>query len=419
MSTKRRFFLSRPKLRVLLIAVLILAGVFYAGWQTAVWRNIQPLESTPSSSRLRPLVDQVKNKPAAISFAPFWEAWGLVDNYFIGNPDSNARVEGAISGMMLSLGDPYSVYLPKEENELFQSDLSGKFSGIGAEISAINGLPTIVAPLPGSPAEKAGAKAKDIIIQVDDLKTENEHFAKVINHIRGEKGTTVKLTVIRQGNEKPLEIPIVRDEIELPSVTAAVKTDGDLRYGYIQISQFLEDGEKRVKAALQDFTKQGVTKIVVDVRNDPGGLLNVAVGISSLFIDGSTHPELDRTVVWQKDRNENLTAYRLTTAPLAAKQKLVVLVNEGSASASEIFAGALRDYGRAELIGTKTFGKGSVQELHDLSAGGSVKVTIAKWLTPNKSEIDKQGIEPNIKVDSPQSETTKDLILEKALERLR
>lgn len=400
-------------------SILLLLAVFGAGYQTATYSKTTPSEKT--SAKLQSLINQDLNKPQTVSFGTFWEAWGVVDNYFYDKVDKQDRVGGAISGMLASLGDPYTVYLPKEENDLFQTDLSGKFSGIGAEISQINGYPTIVTPLSGSPAEQAGAKPKDIILKVDDLETLNENFAKVINKIRGEKGTVVTLTILREGEEQPFELKITRDEIELPSVTSEVKSEGDLKYGYLKISQFLEDTEPQVEKAIVKFNKEGVTKLVIDVRNNPGGLLNVAIDVSSLFVDTAAKPEFDNVIVWQKDRNQNTTSYRATKKPLAIKFKTVVLQNEGSASAAEIFAGALRDYGRAELVGTKSFGKGSVQELHDLSDGSSVKVTIAKWLTPNKSEIDKHGIEPNVKVEpaSDNSDESVDVILQKGLERLR
>lgn len=375
---------------------LLLLVVFGAGYFAGQYWRVVP---TASGYKVQYLAGQDTDKPESVDFSRFWTAWSVADQGFYGRGDKNKRVDGAISGMLSSLGDPYTTYLPKEENELFQTDLSGTFSGIGAEISSINGYPTVVSPLPGSPAERAGIKAKDIILKVDDKATESENFAAVINRIRGATGTTVTLSIARDGQAEPLTIKIVREKIELPNVTGGVEKSGDFQYCLVRISQFIEGTDDKVSEALDSCAKQGVKRAIIDVRNNPGGLLDVVISLSSRLIDTTAKPDLGKTIVWQKDRDENFQSYPSTQTAKYGDWPLVILVNEGSASASEILAGALKDYGRAAVVGTKTFGKGSVQELRDLTDGSSIKMTIAKWLTPAKTEIDHQGVQPDVAVE--------------------
>ncbi len=383
--------------------LLLLAVIFGAGYLAGqVWRVV-PVDG--GGYGVQYLAGQDDNKPERVDFSRFWTAWSVADQGYYGRNDKNDRVNGAIAGMLSSLGDPYTNYLPKEENELFQTDLTGTFSGIGAEISPINGWPTVVAPLKGSPAERAGIKAKDVIIKVDGKDTEQENFAEVINRIRGLEGTTVTLSVAREGEPEPLEFKVVREKIELPNVSHEVAGEADFKYCYVQISQFIDTTDRKVTEALDDCDKKGVQRAVIDLRNNPGGLLDSVISLTSRFIDVTKQPEFGKAIVWQKDRDENTQVYAADQEAKYADWSLVLLVNEGSASASEIMAGALQDYGRAALVGTKTFGKGSVQELRDLADGSSIKLTVAKWLTPNKKEIDHQGISPDVLVAAETSAT--------------
>lgn len=381
---------------------MLLFVIFASGYFVGQYWRLTP---TDSGYKVQYLSGQDTDKPEKVDFSRFWTAWSVADQGFYGRGDKNERVDGAISGLLSSLGDPYTTYLPKEENELFQTDLSGTFSGIGAEISSINGYPTVVAPLPGSPAERAGVKAKDIILKVDDQGTESENFAAVINRIRGATGTTVTLSIARDGQAEPLTVKIVREKIELPNVTVTVEKTGDFQYCLVRISQFIEGTDDKVMEAFDSCAKQGVKRAIIDVRNNPGGLLDVVISLSGRLIDTSTKPELQKVIVWQKDRDDKMDSYPTEQIAKYTDWPLVILVNEGSASASEILAGALKDYGRAAVVGTKTFGKGSVQELRDLADGSSIKMTVAKWLTPAKTEIDHQGVMPDVVVEAATSAT--------------
>ncbi len=405
-----------------MLGLFVLLLVFFSGFVTARVTD-ESVSGEPISSKLQFVTGQDSGRPQEVSFAKFWEAWQIVDNNFFGDANKVNRVDGAISGMLFSLGDPYTVYLPKDENDIFRADLTGQITGIGAEIGQINGLPTIVTPLPGSPAEKAGAKPKDIIIKVDELETQTSNFAEVINSIRGTVGTTVALTIIREGEPAEIVLKITREVIKIPSLTYEIKEQDGVRYGLITLSQFLEDTYKGAKAALEDFQSKGVDKIIVDVRNNPGGLLDVSIDVASIFIDTAVKPEFNEAIVKQKDRNDKVLSYKASKKSILNDEKVIVLVNEGSASAAEIFAGAISDYGRGRLVGTTTFGKGSVQELKNLADGSSVKVTTAKWFTPNDSTIDQVGIKPDVIIeeqeDNDSGEEKSDNVLDAAIELLK
>lgn len=405
----------------MLVTCLVLAG--FGGGMSFEHRLANT--KMPVVEQIQNLTGQKTGQPQTINFGTFWEAWSVVDNFFYGTADKQNRLNGAIAGMLQSTGDRYAAYLPKDENQLFMDDLAGTFSGIGAEITSIDGYPTIVSPLAGSPAEKADVRPRDVITQIDGVDTAGENFAHAINRIRGQAGTTVTLTVVREGVADVIKIPIVRAQITVPNVDYAKKDGPAGAYGYIHISEFLADSPKLVADAVADLQKQGVKGYVIDLRNNPGGLLDAAVQITSLFIDPAVKLDYGQVIVSQKDKAGTVTTYKVTQAPVLPKLPLVVLVNEGSASASEIMAGALLDYGRAKLVGTKTFGKGSVQELKSLSDGSSVKITVAHWLTPAGHEIDKVGImpttevklDPTVKVTA--GDTSSDIQLRKAVELLQ
>lgn len=386
--TKRK--LARRTAGTLLIVVIFGAGYFVGHFGRVV--------PTDNGHRLQFLTGQSTDKPEDVDFSRFWTAWDIAEQGFYGRNDKTDRVDGAIAGLLSSLKDPYTVYLPKEENQLFQTDLAGSFSGIGAEISQINGFPTVVAPLSSSPAERAGLKPKDVILKVDGKDTENENFAAVINRIRGAIGSIVTVTIAREGESKPLEFKITRAKIEVPNVLGSVQTSGEFKYCLVKINEFIAETDRKTVAALDSCQKQGVDRAVIDLRNNPGGLLDVTVSLAGRLIDTTSKSEYKGMIVWQQDRDGKMTGYPADTKPTLTNWRLVVLVNEGSASASEILSGALKDYGRAKLVGMKTFGKGSVQELRDLSDGSSIKLTVAKWLTPNRTEIDHQGINPDVEV---------------------
>lgn len=348
-----------------------------------------------------------KDKPENVDFGIFWEAWNKLNRNYVGKLDSESLVYGAVSGMLSATQDPYTQFLKPEENKRFKDDISGEFDGIGIEISLVNNLPTVVAPLSGTPAEKAGIKAKDVIVEVDGVKTSEIGFEETINKIRGAKGTTVNLKIVRSGSENPLDFSVIRETVKVASVTYEMKEQAGKRLFYVKVRQFGDDTDVLFSAAVAEAKKQKVDGFILDLTNNPGGYLDTAVDMASYFLDGGL-------VVSEIDRNDKKKDFNTTKkVALANTTKMVVMVNGGSASASEIVSGALKDRGRAKIIGEKTFGKGSVQVMENLSDGSAVKITIAKWLTPKGEHIDKVGVAPDIEIMDED-----DAILNKALEEV-
>lgn len=336
---------------------------------------------------------EVKNtevgKPDSLDFSLYWEAWNKLKQKSVSDPDSKKMIYGSISGMLSSVDDPYTVFFSPEDNKRFREDIQGEFDGIGIELISKDNLPTVVAPLSGSPAEKAGMKSGDIIIEVDSTKTEGLNFNEVISKIRGKKGTKVNIKVVRQGKDEPISFDVERDTIVVKSVQWDTKNIEGKKYSVVKINQFGDDTDSLFEQYIDAVIKDKPEGIIVDLRNNPGGYLESAVNLSSYFLDGGI-------VVAEKDRSGQQKEYKVTKKARLKNFKTVVLVNNGSASASEIFAGALQDRKAAKIIGEKSFGKGSVQELIELSDSSAVKITVAKWLTPNGRAINGEGITPDI-----------------------
>lgn len=357
---------------------------------------------------------------AGVDLSNFWQAWRIMDEKFYGGTDLTKQTDGAIAGMVSNLGDLYTNYLPPAQNKIFKADLSGHFGGIGAELEMRGGVITVVAPLQGTPAEAIGIKPLDVIYKINDQLTKGMNFNDAVNMIRGEAGTTVKLNIIRDGVEKPFDLTITRAMIELKSVV----TEDLGSYSYIKVNQFYEDSGRLFRQYLEAAVKADKKGVVIDLRNDPGGLLEQAVAMIGMVLPD--HPVSDnqdfkdRVAVKEKVKNGTVSSTKTVTTSVAPTMPLVVLVNNGSASASEIFAGAMQDYGRAKIVGNISFGKGSVQDLTDLSNGGSLKVTIAHWLTPLGSEINGVGIKPDVDVSLGKDEkmSSNDTQVKKALEQL-
>jgi len=340
-----------------------------------------------------------------LDLTEFWQAYNIIENRYVGSVDSDSAAQGAISGLVVSLGDPFSSYLPSQAKKNLDTELSGQFEGIGAELTTKDGLTTVVAPLDDSPAQKAGLKAKDIIIKVDDTSTDGLSLDEVVSLIRGPKDSQIKLTVVREKTDLPIELKITRSQILIKSVKSKLLENG---VGFIEVSQFGDDTVTLFRQALTDLAKSSPKAIVIDLQNNPGGYLNTVAPIVGQFIAPSV-------IVKEKYKDGRIEEIRSIETPLMPNVKLYVLVNAGSASASEIVAGALQDYGRATLIGQQTFGKGSVQELFPLKAGSALRLTIAEWLTPKDRQITKKGIKPD---EIIVGEKTADLnpALDKALE---
>lgn len=360
------------------LGVIILGAVFYAGYEAG------------ASSSTRAEVMAVEGVLEGTEGAQYdWRLlgtiWDLLDTQYLRQPiDSEALYYGAIEGIVNAIDDPYSTFFTPELAENFNQDIAGSFFGIGAEIGLRDDYVVVVAPIGDSPAERAGLQAGDIILAVDGKDATNWSVQEAVLNIRGEEGVPVTLTILREGESLPADIDIIREEISIDSVKWEV-LDGGI--GLIELQLFNEDTTPLFAEAVQDLLLQGVNDVIIDLRNNPGGLLSSAVDIADFWLDG-------QIVVRERTRNGEFSLSDRPGAPLAGVQT-VVLVNGGSASASEIVAGALQDYGKAHIIGTTTFGKGSVQEYREFPDGSAVKITVAEWLTPLGRSIDGSGIEPD------------------------
>lgn len=320
-----------------------------------------------------------------VNFKMFWDVWSMVQKQYVDSPVADKDMfYGSLQGMVASLQDPYTTFFTPKMAEGFNQQLDGTFYGIGAEIGLDDvGNIVVVAPIEGTPADAADLRPDDYILAIDDVETTGMTVNEAVGKIRGEKGTTVTLTIGRPGKE-PISVPIVRDEIKIDSVNWKVQEDG---VGVIGINVFNEETPRLFADAVQELQDKGVTELIVDLRNNPGGLLDAAIDLAGYWIG-------DKVVVIE-DTGEDQVELKGMGLPLLGNTQTVVLVNGGSASASEILSGALQDYGKATLIGEQTFGKGSVQEYHDLPDGSAVKITVAHWLTPLGRSINKQGIAPD------------------------
>ncbi|TXG76171.1 S41 family peptidase [Patescibacteria group bacterium] len=335
----------------------------------------------------------------------------MLKQSYDGDIDTSKQAEGAIRGLVASLGDPYTTYMDAAESKDLSDDLKGELSGIGVEVGIKNNRLTIIAPIDGAPASRAGVRAGDIIALIDGKDSSQFTLDEAVKNIRGDKGTTVTLTILR-GTEKPREIAIVRDTITVASVTTTIK-EGDV--GYIRLRRFGDDTELAFRNAAAELASKGVKSVILDLRDNPGGYLDGAVSVSSEFVGSGTIVE---------ERSRHFSDPKTMTANPGGnltKVKVIVLINQGSASASEIAAGALKDNGRATLVGEKSFGKGSVQEVRKLANGSQLKITVAHWYTPKGVNISKEGIAPDVEVKLTNDDynANRDPQLDKALELAR
>ena len=390
------------KLRLILKAfgLIAFALIFYFAGYLIGHKNIV------FEQNFKPKVTNLElGKPKDIDFGIFWDVWNKVTEKFVGDISASKMVNGAIKGMVNSLGDPYSVFMEPSDNKLFLEDLSGEIQGIGAELSTREGKLVIIAPLSDSPAEKAGLKANDEIVEIDGQDTAQFTLDEAIQKIRGKAGTQVKLLIHRADFKEPKEFTIKREVITVKSV----KWEDKNGVGYIKISQFGEDTSRLTAQAASELAAKKA--IILDLRNNPGGYLDASIDVASLFMERGV-------VVKEKYKDGRVEELKTTLEQQFLKNKIIVLINEGSASASEIVAGALRDSRHAIIIGKHSFGKGSVQEIEDLSGGTALRITVAKWLTPNGLTIDKEGIKPDIEIDltDQDQEQNKDPQLDRALE---
>lgn len=326
-----------------------------------------------------------------VNFDLFWKVWDLLESSYVDKSKLNEKtmLYGAIKGMVSSVGDPYTVFMDPKISQDFSNDLAGTFEGIGAEVGMKADGITIVAPLPDMPAEKAGLKAGDRIIAIDGKTTSGLSVDEAVKQIRGPKGTDVKLTIYRKEFDQPKDFVIKRDKIVVKSVNAKMRDD---KIYLIEISNFNDDTQVLFDQAISKAVELSPKGIILDLRNNPGGYLETAIEMASEWVE-------EGPVVSEQSADGKQTPFLARGRARAKNIPTVVLVNQGSASASEIVAGALQDAKEATIIGMQTFGKGSVQNLENLPDGSSVKITIAKWLTPNGTSINDTGIKPDIQID--------------------
>ncbi|MGD2040833.1 MAG: S41 family peptidase [Anaerolineae bacterium] len=359
--------------------------------------------------------DRSANAEEEAEFGVFWEAWHLVEDHFFGETPAMQQVAwGAIRGALETLDDRHTTFLEPTPRQREKEDLSGRFGGIGAYVSQAEDGSIVLDPMPDLPAEQAGILEGDVVIQIDGTEiTPEMSVDEVVTLVRGEIGTRVTLTLRREGQAEPVVIEIQRQEIPSPSVQWEMM-EGTENVGYIRISLFSGRTAKELDEAIKSLKEQGMNRLIVDLRGNGGGLFDAAIDVASAFLDGDV-------VLYQVEREQDEKSFSANRGGEYTEAPLVLLVDGGTASASEIVAGALQDRDRAALVGQKTYGKGSVQSVYDLSDGSSVHITSAKWLTPSRRLIDGQGLEPDIVVEftDQDREAGLDPQLERALETLQ
>lgn len=375
------------------LALLLIAGGFACGFLVSRHDSI-PLARPLSPVKAKPSLDLVQ------------EVINLVKHSYVNDVSTNKLIIGAVKGVIKALDDPYSHYFTPPDYNFFQEETSGRFFGVGIELGMKDSKLTVVGTIEGTPAYKAGIKSNDVIIKVDDKSTTGMSIHQAVTLIRGEKDTQVALAITREGISKPLVFKMMRAEIKLPNVKSKMLDD---EIGYVRLHSFTESCGAEVKKAVNDLKDQGAKGMILDLRNNPGGLLNEAVDVSGVFLDSAV-------IVSIKKRSGKTEEYR-SNSGADGDIPLVILVNHGSASASEIVAGAIKDHKRGVLVGEKTFGKGSVQSMLQLSNGGGMVLTTAVYMTPNGTVIHKKGIKPDAEVKTPKEMTAeKDPQLDKASE---
>lgn len=395
---------KKRRVIALSLAIALIVAAFFSGFNMGK----KGYTFTPKEFKIVHREDEPQN----VDYNILWSAIDILNKKYIDRPvDQQKILYGAVKGAMAATGDPYTDFFPPQELQSFKTDLKGEFDGIGAEIGKRNGLIVVIAPLDGTPAQRAGVLAKDIIAAVDGKSTQDWSVEEAVSHIRGPKGTEVKLTLVREGKDKPLEVTLKREKIEVKSVKWSIKEQNGKKISVISVSRFGDDTAGLFEKAASDALQNKVSGIVVDLRNDPGGYLQTAVQLSSAWVKQGELVVKEQRTDGSEDYNASGSA-RLNGIPT------VVLINGGSASASEIFAGALHDHKLASLVGEKSFGKGSVQELVDLRGGSAVKVTVAKWITPGGKNLNKDGLNPDfeVKISDEDVSAGRDPQMEKALQ---
>jgi len=399
---KSRFF----AIGVLVVVIIALvAGAFYFGYQQGM--------KNPQTVIIRGVANLEEGKIEAVDFGLFWDAWRVIKDKYVESEkiDNQDFVYGAISGLLGSLKDPNSVFFPPSDAKKFNEDISGEFSGIGAEIGIKNDQLVIIAPLKDTPAERAGLRAEDKILKIGETSTVGLIVDEAVKLIRGERGTTVVLTILRNGWEKPEEISIIRDVIQVPTIDWKM-LEGNI--AYIHLYNFYEKAPFLFYQTAVEIIFKNPYGLILDLRDNPGGYLESAVNLAGWFLKPG------ETVVSEEFRSGEKQIFKSHGTGLFKDIPIVILINEGSASASEILAGAIRDNLKVKLIGKKSFGKGTVQELASLKDNSLIKITIAHWRLPAGQLIEKNGLNPDYEVNLTDEDIKagKDPQLDKAIEVL-
>jgi len=409
-----------------LVSVLALMGL---SGITGFWIGEQKLKIAIKNWKPAVVVNQspAPTVSSDVDFSLFWTVWEKVSDLYVDKSalDSKKMVDGAISGMVASLGDPYTVYLPVQQNKEAKEDLGGAFEGVGIQLGFDeNNRLAVVTPLEGTPADKAGVKSGDLILRiVDEQKkvdtaTDGMALPEAVKIIRGVGGTKVKLTMYREGADKPYDVELTRETIVVKSVTVEYKEYKGKKVAWLKLTRFgdrtREEWNEKVNEIIS--RQDEITGVVLDVRNNPGGYLEMAVFTAAEFLP------VGKTVVTQQYGDGSGMENKVERNGRLLKTPLTVLVNKGSASASEILAGALQDHGRAQVVGEQSFGKGSVQQPEDFADGSGVHVTVAKWLRPSGEWLDKKGVKPDFEVkplEAEEGQIVDDVQLNKAIEELK
>jgi len=398
------------------LIVLVFCAVFASGFISGQMR-------TAEATNVPGVTNVAKDQPKSVDFELFWKAWNTLNDKYVATHNSTStpaptdqdRVYGAIKGMTAALGDPYTVFFTPQESSMFESEIDGNFEGVGLELGIKDDILTVISALKSTPAEKAGVKSGDKILKIDDTVTTNGFSVEqAVKMIRGPKGTPVKFTILRGDAISTMEITVIRDVINLPTLDSSY--DAKTGIYTIKIYNFSAQASDLFRTALKDFVASKSNRLIIDLRGNPGGYLDSAVDMASWFLPPGKTVVRESYSKGKPETDEKSRGYNIFNDSL----KTVILIDQGSASASEILAGAMQEYGKAKLVGTRSFGKGSVQELVKLTPDTSLKVTIARWLTPNGKSISEGGLTPDVEVKNTPDQTAKgiDAQMLKAIEIL-
>jgi carboxyl-terminal processing protease len=410
---------KQTKIKNLIISgalIIAFSGVFYIGFASGQ-------SQTAEASKIAGISDSLnatKDAPGNVDFSLFWKAWNIVNEKFVQTHHASTttdkdRIYGAIQGMVAAENDPYTVFFPPAEATNFESEIEGSFEGVGMEMGIKNGALTVITPLKGSPAEKAGIRIGDKVVGIDGKDTSGFPIDQAVKLIRGKKGTSVTLMIARAGLPNPIEIKVVRDTIDVP--TLDTKVDQKNGIFTIKLNSFSSQSATLFRNALRDFVNSKQNRLILDLRGNPGGFLDAAVDMASWFLPPGKTVVTEDYGAGKDPVIERSKGYNIFNDQL----KMVILIDGGSASASEILSGALSEYGKAKLVGTKSFGKGSVQEYIKLNDETALKVTVARWLTPNGKSISEEGLTPDVEVKMTADDVTagRDPQMDKAIELLK